>query len=149
MPDLSAGTTVLAQDTPPTVQADEPTDLTGLSGTSYAAGTPECGTTFIAPTTGRIKVHVYGRLGSNGTNRTYLSVQVYEGTDDSGVIVQDGDDNNSVSEQGSVSFQGKGMDVVVSGLTPGATHFARTVHRVSGGSDGAVYHRRIIVAPAT
>ena len=52
------------------------TDASSLSSTTYATGATVCSATFTASSSGRAFVHLYGRLGSDGTNRTYLSFAI-------------------------------------------------------------------------
>lgn len=148
MPDLLAGTTILAQDTPETVDADVSDNELNISSTSYIAGAVECSTTFTAPTTGRVIVHVYGQVSGDGTHTIMVSFEVYEGSDSTGTLKQSASDNQAVRTADTIRHGGD-IHKMVSGLTPGVTHFARTMHRVTGGTTMDVFHRRITIEPAS
>lgn len=147
MPDLLAGTTILAQDTPPPAEADNGTNLENLTNTSYEPGTSELGVTFSAPTSERVMIHCYGAFNSDGTNLIFISVEVYEGTDSTGTLITSASDNNAIANDTGRTRQSSQFQQ--SGLTPGVTYFARTVHRVQGGTTSDIFHRRITVNPLT
>lgn len=149
MPDLLAGSTVQDIDTPVAVADDDDTDFNDISGTTYAAGTPELGVQFVGPTSGRVLVLVH-MLGDtdNTTNRLFLSSEVYEGTDATGTLMASASDQEAagLSTVSTLSLPSSAWRVV-SGLTPGATHYARTMHRVSAGAVADLSHRKIAVIP--
>lgn len=148
MPDLLAGTTILAQDTPPTLKVEEEANETGISSTTYIPGDTECSGTFTASTTGRAKVDFSARLAGDNTNATRLSFELYEGSDTTGTLIQSASDAIAVDRVGGrATFRSNFY--VVTGLTPGVTHFIRTMHRVLGGTGGEVIRRQIDVYPAT
>lgn len=146
MADLLAGTTILAQDFPPTAHAEDNSAQSNITSTSYAAGSPEVGTTFTAPTTGRVEVTVFGLLRGDGTFQVYLSSEVYEGSDSTGTLVASTSDLYAAREESSA----QSTHVVtrpVTGLTPGATHYVRLMHRVQGGTTNDVLLRTVTVDP--
>lgn len=150
MPDLNAGTTILAMDTPPVEQAEDGTDNDNVSSTVYIAGTPEVGTTFIAPTTGRVRVDLYLLADTDSTtNRIFLSCEVYLGTSAAGTSVASGDDTSAAVHDTTGSSVGTSRPGwrFVSGLTAGATHYVRTVHRVTAGAVSDISHRSVMVTP--
>lgn len=148
MPDLLAGTTILAQDTPRTMVVDQETDELNITSTAFIPGTAECSTTFTAPTTGRVLVHVYLATTGDGTDQCTLSFEIYEGSSTAGTLVRSAIDNNGVRAPNEIDVQRGGISAIVSQLTPGATHFIRTMHKVTGGTTIDIFHRRLIVEPA-
>lgn len=146
MPDLSAGSTILGADTPPAVEAEESTSQNNITSTAFIPGTPECSTTFLAPTSGRVTVTVYGVLrGGSGGEEVILTFEVYRGDDETGTAIVSG-----ASTNGARSAVAQNLAFSASKLVPGLlpqTHFVRTVHRVTGGSTADVIHRRVIVSP--
>lgn len=153
MPDLLAGTTITALDTPESVEYTEPANEDNI-GTAFSAGTTECGGTFTAPTTGRVWVNVYGQVNSDsGVDVISVSFQVYLGSSSAGVLVQDAADTlaarilHNASSTNSATGQ---VRLMVSGLTAGSTYYVRTMHRAgSAGSNSDVVHRIISIEPAT
>lgn len=151
MSNLSAGTIVTALDFPPTVQATDNTGITNVSSTSYITGSPVVSTTFTAPTSGRVRLVVGAVFGAGGGgNRMFISPQVFEGTDASGIEVLSpsvATAVGSMSEQTSYSSYERAS--FLDGLTPGGTYFVRTVHRVTGGATIDLLFRGVIVVPLT
>lgn len=145
-----AGQIIRALDFTQSMEAWDTTDITGISSTSYIAGSPEVGTAFIAPTSGRVVVLINGRIESDtgGGDRIFLSFELYEGSDSSGTQVLAGDDDSACVTGSTATGEGQSASKLVTGLTPGATYFARTVHRVGAGN-ATVRLRRIVVSPAT
>jgi len=151
MPDLLAGSQILALDTPPTQSAiGDPTfDLTSATFTTAAtAGSyTEVAVVFTAPTTGRIKWTASARLINSATGGTLVTCEVREGaTIGSGTVVDVAADRGP-SHYGA-SFARLGTSRMVSGLTPGATYNARLLHRVTTGT-GSIALRELIVEPCT
>lgn len=148
MADLLAGTVISGADVTATASHNETTDQTGITSTSFVAGSPVCGVAFIAPTTGRVLVMWGGELDHNTAGReTYLSFEVREGSVvGSGTVVYAADDSWSASNQG-VNNCGAGVMHDVPDLTPGATYNVRLMHRVTVGGNGAVTRREVSVQP--
>jgi hypothetical protein len=152
MPDLLAGSTVKALDTPTTVAADEPDSYT-FTNTTYGVGTTggtyvECGVVFVAPTTGRVVIHTSAQIVNSTTAATRVAPVVRTGgTIGSGTVVQAGIDGNAVVVQGTNSIR-LGTSVLISGLTPGDTYNVRLEHRVTTGT-GTASLRTVVVDPAT
>jgi hypothetical protein len=140
-----AGDTIRALDFPAAAENEATTDITGISSTTYIPGASTCETTFVAGTSGKVEIKVNGRIHSDGTNRIWLSYELYEGASAAGTLIQAGEDNNAISTKTSGAEEGQSQSKIHTGLTVGATHFVRTVHRVAAGSGGAVTHRRISV----
>lgn len=148
MPDLLAGTTILALDTPPTLIVVEEANEDNISSTTFIPGDTECSGTFIAPTTGRIHVDFSARLSGDGTNATRLSFEIYEGTDATGILVHNPIVAIAVDRVGS-AVATRSNFYVVTGLTVGLTHFIRTMHLVDGGNTGRIVRRQLNVSPET
>lgn len=153
MPDLLAGTTVNALDTPPTV-SDTEDGAFGFNSTTYGIDADsgsyvDCGVAFTAPTTGRVVIHTNARL-NNDTAALGVSVTpvVRDGsTVGSGTVIVAADDSNRITNTGTSPLR-MGVTRLVTGLTPGDSYNVRLEHKVSGGN-GDVRNRHVIVAPAT
>ena len=154
MPDLLAGSTVSALDTPPTVwdrqDATVGSTASAVIGTSYATssgGSAVCGVAFVAPTTGRVLIHYAAEL-DNSSMVTLVSPRVGTGaTVGSGTEVVSPQDQTAISNTGTNQVR-CGATLPVDGLIPGATYNVALAHRVTGGN-GAVSRRIVTVAPAT
>jgi hypothetical protein len=155
MPDLLAGSTVKGLDTPPSADAFDNTVIS-YNSTTPAAGSPELGVTFTAPTTGCVRITVGGGLrnAAANDNRIFLSPQVFLGTSSGGTEVV----APTVSQRGIGStggFANNGYQYLsrtsrLTGLTPGATYYVRTMHataNTAGNCDIAA--RSILVEPTT
>jgi hypothetical protein len=142
-----AGDTIRALDFPATQEADVTADETGISSTTYIPGGSTCSTTFLVGTSGKVEIKVNARIHSDGTNRIWLAYELYQGTSAGGTLIAAANDNNAVATKTSGAEEGQSISKTHTGLVVGATHFVRTVHRVAGGSGGALTHRRIIVGP--
>lgn len=157
MPDLTAGSTILAQDTPTPAEASQNADETGFTDTSYTAGASECGDTFVAPTSGRVLVLWHSRFETNTTNtRTLVTVEVRTGgTIGSGTVVSAASDTSaleSISNDAAGGVGGNarlqaGMWRIVSGLTAGDTYNVRTMHRMTSAGNGDIFDRSVAVIP--
>lgn len=143
--------------TPVTVAIFDNTLNANLTNTTYAAGAPEVGITFVAPPTGRVLLTIGGGLRNNGSNadRVFLSPEVFEGSDaTTGTQFL----APSVAPGGCGSGGGYTADdfrylcrtTLLTGLTPGGTYYVRIVHETILGSGTAdIAAREITVAPAT
>lgn len=152
MPDLLAGTIIRAGDTPPTVAAAETPsfDVAITSfGTASSGGTyNQVAVVFIAPTTGRVKIHLAARMINSSTSGTLLAPETRAGsTIGSGTVFEAASDAISISHYGA-AFARSGACHLLTGLTPGATYNTRLLHRCSS-SSGTLANRELIVEPAT
>lgn len=147
MPDLLAGTTILAQDITEEQFDDQGTSETGFTDTTYVAGANTCGTTFVAPTTGNVRIMWHARFESNTAGeRVTVSMEVREGgTIGSGTVVSAATDGASLESEARLAA---GMWRDIFGLTPGSTYNCRTMHRITGGN-GDIFVRTIAVTPLT
>ncbi len=155
MPDLLAGSKVRGADTPPTVFAQDTTPITNISSTTYVSGPPEVGVTFIAPTTGRVKISVGGSLRNDAANadRVALAPEVFV-TDAAGAQFLAPTVFRGVSSEGIASagdYGTRGHTTMLEGLTPGQQYYCRVVHIKFGsaGSTGDIAMRDVLVEPAT
>lgn len=150
MTDIKAGAKVLAADFPEGKNSASQTANDNISSTSYIAGSPEVGTTFVAPTSGRVLLTV-GAGFKDGTNRVHVSPEVYLGTSSAGSVFLSAD--VTLRGVGSVSaatnYHYRSRTTLLTGLTPGSTYYARTVHKVSGGSTSDITVRDIAVTPTS
>lgn len=158
MPDLLPGTRVRGLDTPPTVQnAQSGTYNFTITayGVAASSGTHvACGTAFVAPTSGRVKITHVGfiRNGSAGNGALISPVVRTGGTVGSGTVVKAADDVDCIQVNGNGSGTDgvrAGSSVVVGGLTPGDTYNVRLEHRVTPGGTGTATRRTVIVEPCT
>jgi hypothetical protein len=153
MPDLTAGSKVNALDFPPAVYAADGTTQSNLSNTAYAVGSPEVGVTFIAPTSGRVKITVGGGLRNNAANtdRVAIAPQVFV-TNSAGVEVLAPTVTRGVSSEGIASagdFAYRSRTTLLTGLTPGQQYYARTMQVIFGSNATAdLSQRDILVDPA-
>jgi len=156
MPDLVDGLIITADDFPPAVSDADDVGIFNFSNTDYQPGPTEVGVVFTAPTSGRVRLTIGGGLRDSGTtDRVFLSPQLFEGTDATGVEVF----------APSVTFRGFGSSAanremqyssrtsLVEGLTPGSTYYVRCMHTAvppgSGTPDGQtdIGSREIVVVP--
>lgn len=134
-------------------QVIESTAITSITSTTYAAGTPVCGGTFVAPPSGAVFVTVGGTIEQtvNG-NSTRLGWEIRTGgTIGTGTIVWAASSvrciaagqavNTSGPAQNSASFR-----YLADTLTAGSTYNVQTMHQVTGGT-GNVTFRVVAVEP--
>lgn len=151
MPDLLAGTTIKALDTPPAVAVTDATDELAFTNTAYTQGATVVGQSFTAPTSGRVLVLWHGRFENNSTGFIFVSAAVRTGsTIGSGTSVSGATDESAVNTNtGTGGFDTRiaaAMFRVVTGLTPGNSYNAVTEHRVTSGN-GDVFDRSLAVIP--
>src|SRR5690606_9017556 len=105
MPDLLAGSTVRALDTPPAA-SDTQLDSFSFTHTTYGTGSTsgtyiDCGTAFMAPTTGRVLVILSGQIANATGATTRMAPVVREGpVIGSGAVIVPANDVNSITNQG-------------------------------------------------
>lgn len=152
MPDLLPGTSVKGTDTPPTVNSTVDPSF-NISNTSYGVTTTggtysDCGVVFIAPTSGRVLVHMAARLSNGGASDGTMvcSETRIGGTIGSGTVFE-GTGDRGPSHYGT-TFARIGAAHFISGLTPGTTYNIRMLHRVTA-TNGTVALRELTVVPLT
>jgi hypothetical protein len=153
MSDLSAGTTVKALDTPPTVVDVEPDTFT-FNSTAYGidvdSGTHlNCGVAFTACTTGRAWIAYNASVDNDTAAQSTLCTPVVRtgSTIGSGTVVRAASDVDALAGAGTDGIH-IGGNVLQTGLTPGVTYNVRLEHRVTGGI-GTLLRRSVLVGPAT
>lgn len=151
MTDIKAGDVVASTQWPPAVKDSSTTDITNITNTSFATGTPEVGTTFVAPDSGRVCVamHAQGTQASGGA-RLVFEYRIYLGTSTSGTLFQTSDTQLGAASSGSTagtSEWAKGHLSMVEGLTPGSTYYAVMGYLTEGGTTSDINNRKIIVFP--
>lgn len=151
MPDLLAGTKVLAQDTPPT-EADYEAGSYTFTNTSFGVTTTggtyaDCGTAFIAPTSGRVLINFAAQLSHSGTGSAIISPVIREGsTVGSGTVFQAASDDTMIQTVGSNAHR-HGAAILVEGLTPGDTYNVRLEHKMFSAGTATAVRRQVIVQP--
>lgn len=139
-----------------TAQAFDNTSNANLANTTYAAGTPEIGVTFVAPLSGSVIVTLGVGVRNNTSNADQVQIapQIYLGTSSAGTLFLSPD----VLQYGASSRGGYANDdyqylcrtSLVTGLTVGSTYYVRAMHKTVLGSITAdIAARGITVAPAT
>lgn len=152
MPDLLAGSTVRALDTPPAV-SDTQLDGFSFTNTTYGVGSTDgtyvdCGTAFMAPTTGRVLVILSAQIVNAAVNTTRMAPVVREGpVIGSGAVIVPANDVNSIANQGPNTAVLAAQVALIENLSPGETYNVRLEHRVSGGT-GTLWNRRVVVIPS-
>lgn len=107
---------------------------TSTSFTSALSPANICGTTFVAPQSGKILVTWRAQLINSGLNYTAAGYAIRTGAVvGSGSVFQAADDARAISTT-STSGEGQGASEYVSGLTPGATYNIVMEHRVTAGT---------------
>lgn len=154
MTDVLAGATISAAIWPAAVAANDETAINNLASTSFAAGSPVVAVTFTAPSSGRVLITISGGFRDNaGTDRAILAPEVYEGTDALGTLVLGTTttlETECTSAPEATAFYHVSRTTLLEGLTAGATHYARVMHKAgSGGGTADISRREIIVRPTT
>lgn len=150
MPDITVGAPLRAW--PESEWVQDTTQITGLSNTTPAVGSPVVATQFTAPTTGRVLLIVgFGARDTNGEAVT-VTPEVYVGPDATGTqIIGSADDKTHGCKSCGLTAKHAHWSrrSLLSGLTPDALHYARLVYYVTGGTTAAVRNRDLGVIPAT
>lgn len=137
MTDILAGATIKAVDRPAAVYTLDTTLQNDVTPDTYVTGTPVVDVTFTAPTSGRVKLTVGGASRSvSGGARALIVPEVYEGTSAAGTLILEaiGDIDlihGFVNPHSATDFLLGSRVSFLSGLTPGATHYARIMYKVS------------------
>lgn len=155
MTDFANGRRIYGSDLPPAETYIDDSLILNFDTTTYTVGSPEVGTTFVAPLSGRVRLTVGGGLrDSAGVDRLFLSPQVFEGIDDTGTEIL----APSVTVRGfgscpnTTAFHYASRTSLLEGLTPGRTYYARVMYAVNAGGAtpaGAtdIAAREIVVVP--
>ncbi|QVQ51294.1 hypothetical protein J4H86_21110 [Spiractinospora alimapuensis] len=117
----------------------------------------DCGTSFIAPTSGAVVIHFHAELNKAGDGGSTIRMcpEVREGGSvGQGPVVASANINDGLSCMAGDSSSdspnsGRSGFMVVTGLTPGRVYNTRMMHRVSSGTNGIVRVRSILVQGLT
>lgn len=123
--------------------------IVAATNTAASAGSTVVGVTFIAPNSGKVYVNVSGHLQCNTAAQTaYLTYELRDGA-----VIGSGTVAVAVQSDYGVGIGGPGVTrasltrrMSVTGLTPGNSYNARTMHFVTGGN-ADYYRREILVEP--
>lgn len=119
--------------------------------TTAAAGSPEVGVTFTAPTSGKVLISLSMRAFDNSAaNAIYLDIEIYEDNTSGTKIVSTGTWERRLTIQGDTSstIVGNSSKVFIeTGLTAGQVYYARTMHYAAATGTADVEMRRIDAAP--
>src|SRR5690606_24846195 len=132
MPDLLAGSTVRALDTPPAA-SDAQLDSFSFTHTTYGTGSTsgtytDCGVAFMAPTTGRVLVILSGEI-VNSSATTRMAPVVREGpVIGSGPEIVPAHDVNSITNQGPNAYILAAQVTLIGNLSPGEVYNVRLEH---------------------
>lgn len=139
-----------------TAAVTEGTTISGITSTSFIAGSPVCGATFIAPPSGGVYVTVSGRISmTTNQNEMLLGWELLAGAvigsgtqifapSSVRAIVAGRAVNASASAIGSSSRRYR---VQAGTLTPGSTYNVRTMHLVTPAGTGIVEYRDLLIEP--
>lgn len=149
MPDTFAGDEITRDHWPAAKIARNLVAIDDISNTAFAAGTT-CELTFVAPSSGRVAVVVQGGIDQDSAgNRAFITYELYLGDSAGGTLIVAAKEANGISSNGGPASSDLicGNLTMVAGLTPGATHFARMMHRTEGGATNDITFRKLIVFP--
>lgn len=150
------GAAWVAANTPTPAFAESTTDIAAFTNTTFAAGSPVVGLTFVAPPSGMVHVTVSGLINSaTDTVRAELGWELREGgTIGSGTVVMAASvdralaGSHAVNTSATASIGGSHRFPVLSGLTAGSTYNVRTMHRVQPtAGTGNINYRSLTVEP--
>lgn len=130
------------------VAVQDATDFLGLAVTTFQAG-PDCGVTFAAPASGKVFVTVAGHMESNtAAESCYLSFEIRNGsTIGSGTVFFAAVTDYGIGVGGNAGARVCGSRrKLISGLTPGVSYNARTMHICTGGTFD-LFARELLVEP--
>ena len=126
------------------------------SSVTMTPGGTVCGTTFVAPASGQVMVHLKAYFQQNATdNVAIVSTEIRAGsTIGSGAVVSGGTANGNDAlaigrhvGSGEEATLNAGTPRWVSGLTPGNTYNVRTMHQTTSGGSITLFYREVIVVP--
>lgn len=147
-----AGQRLKSLDFPATVSASDATTLSSVS-TTLAAGSPSVNLTFVANTAGKALLIVGGLTRcTSSVQPIIIDWEMYLGTGTGGtLILGTGSQARRLEQVSSSTIYGHNgsKTVLITGLTPGATYFVRTMHQSLVAATGDVLLRYLIVAPTT
>lgn len=151
MPDILIGATIAANDFPQTKGASDSTTQSGISSTTYVAGSPTVETTFVAPTSGRVLLSVgAGMRDDTSTNRVHVAPQIRQDTSGGTIVFSADVSLRGVGSSGaSAGYEYHSRTTLLTGLEPGRTYHAQVLHKVSGGTTADIAVREIVLFPTS
>jgi hypothetical protein len=148
MPDTLVGAPISAGDVPPAVWASDTTANQNIASTTFIAGTPTVSVTFTAPTSGAVLISVGVAGADSAGNRIHVAPEVRQNNVSGTVVLSADVTSRGVGLPGeSTANVHRSRTTLLTGLTPGGTYFARTMHKVSGGNTADIAVREIVVTP--
>jgi hypothetical protein len=127
-------------------EALEGTNLTGITSTSYIAGSPTCSILIAGPPSGSGLVVVGTHIEGQATEKATWVAYEARLTNSSGAVVHAASDDEAVLIQG-VNNVKASYASLLTGLTVGQVYYLRTMHKVDAATTGTVFHRRITFIP--
>lgn len=158
---IKAGAKIRTGDRPPAAgSAYSATSIGNITTTTFTVDS-QVTFTFTAPASGTILVLVGGgsRDNTGSGNKAELDYEIYEGTSASGTAKKTATTTTSsavgvIGLGGTVAGEGSGLDYayfsrgsLLTGLTPGATHFARLMYRATASGGVDISARELTVIP--
>lgn len=146
-----AGQRIKALDFTAAVGATDST-LHSNIGTTPVAGSPELSVVFTAPSSGKVLITVGGSIGDDTGSNTIgiIDYEVRLGTNNSGLLIHG---TGSLHRRCNIAAgdiagqtQELGRASLITGLTPGASYFVRTMHYSYTGTPD-LYARQLVVQP--
>lgn len=136
------------QDRTPCEFDQDDTNIYNETQTSFGGATPAVAVRFIAPTSGRVLLTCGGGARGDGTNRAYISPQVFEDFGGATEEVTPSSTNNGlIVSRDTTAFFFAQRTILVEGLSPGRRYVARPRIAVAGGSGCDFAARDILVEP--
>ncbi|UBU11595.1 hypothetical protein [Nonomuraea gerenzanensis] len=141
MPDLLAGTVVLALDRPVSQYATDDTLQSNINTSGgYVEPTNQCRVTFTAPTSGRVKIVVGGGFrDETNNNQGFLGVEIRE-TNVSGAVVAAASAyvRGIISMPEASDYYYHSRITIMQGLRPGQVYFARIMMKTETAGSASV-----------
>ncbi|MGI5155833.1 hypothetical protein [Microbispora sp. CA-102843] len=151
MPDTLVGATVKVADFPSAAGAADLSPLDNITSTTYIQGSPIVAATFVAPTSGAVLLSVGLAARDNNTgsaSRVHLAPEVRLNNASGAVVLAADVNTRGVGTPGeSIDFAYRSRTTLLTGLTPGQTYYAQTLHKVSGGTTADIGVRDITITP--
>lgn len=146
-----AGQRIKALDFTPAVGAESTVPHLNI-GTTPVVGSPEVGVVFTAPTSGKALVTIGASIGDDSGANTIgiIDYQLYLGTNASGTLVLGTGSLNRRCNIAAGDTAGQTQEMsrtsLVTGLTPGASYYVRTMHYSYTGTPD-LFARQLAVQP--
>lgn len=119
---------------------------TSTSFTATLTGGTACSTTFVAPDSGMVRIHLASNMVNSGSNNTFMGYEIREGAAvGSGTVVQAAAVPRYIAHTGTSAAQ-IGGSFICTGLTAGATYNVRQMFGVGAGT-GTFADKTLSVEP--